>query len=212
VLHGRGSRNHNKESIARRLRSAEFLFFAVCSPLAINDVMSRTAVPMLRQTNLLSHFSRSQPHPHGVAVASVDDQTASKRGRTTEELVEQYASKLSKFKRVRASYNDEEKKVIGEVIVSCEYNCLKALRVLEQSTLNVGYSTLWRIRNEMQGKRLRRKRGRPVDDDFERAVLTKVIVQVLDKGLNQDGSILGNIMHSLQVIVIEPGPPISIYE
>ncbi len=152
------------------------------------------AVPMLRQTNLWSHFSRSQSHPH--------DQTARKRGRTTEELQEQYASKLSNFKRVRTSYNDEERKVLGEVIVSCEYNCRKAMRVLQQSNLKVGYATLWRICREMEGNRLRRKRGRPVDDDFERAVLTKVIVQVLDKGLNQDGSILGNIMHSLQVIVI----------
>ena len=154
---------------------------------------------MSRQRTLISLWS-SQPAPSDGTVANND--SPSKRGRSVEELQHEYESQFSIFKRKRAVYNDEQKRVVYNVLKGCEHNCNKAHAVLTKSGVQVGYKTVWRINEQMKNGRASRARGRPIDHDFERALLTKVIVQVLDKGLNQDGSILGNIMHSLRVIVI----------
>ena len=154
---------------------------------------------MSRQRTLISLWS-SQPAPSDGTVANND--SPSKRGRSVEELQHEYESQFSIFKRKRAVYNDEEKRVVYNVLKGCEHNCNKARAVLMKSGVQVSYKTVWRINEQMKNGKASRARGRPIDHDFERALLTKVIVQVLDKGLNQDGSILGNIMHSLRVIVL----------
>ena len=151
-------------------------------------------VAMSRQTNLFDHFSSSQARP---VVPTVETPR-----KTIEELKRQYESKLSSLKRPRSHYDSEQKGVIHEVIEGCGQNCNQAVRVLQESGVKVGYATVWRIHTEGKRGIAKKRRGRPVDSEFERAVLTKVIVQVLDKGVNQDGSILANIMHSLSVIAM----------
>jgi hypothetical protein len=153
-----------------------------------------------RQTTLISLWS-SQPAPSDVAPHTgtvADKDTPSKRGRS----IEEYESQFSIFKRKRAVYNHEEKMAVYSVLQACELKCNKAHAMLTKSGVQMGYKTVWRMNQQIKnGPAIAsRARGRPIDHDFEKALLTKV-TQVLEKGLNQDGSIFGN-MHLLQFIVM----------
>jgi hypothetical protein len=151
-----------------------------------------------RQTTLISLWS-SQPAPSDVAPHTgtvADKDTPSKRGRSIEECESQF----SIFKRKRAVYKHEEKMAVYSVLQACEHNCNKAHTMLTKSGVQMGYKSVWRINQQIKnGGNASRARGRPIDHDFEKALLAKV-AQVLDKGLNQDGSIFGNML--LQFIVM----------
>jgi hypothetical protein len=152
-----------------------------------------------RQATLISLWS-NQPAPSDVAPHTgtvADKDTPSKRGRSIEEC----ESKFSIFKRKRAVYNHEEKMAVYSVLQACEHNCNKAHAMLTKSGVQMGYKSVWRINQQIKnGGNASRARGRPVDHDFEKALLAKV-TQVLDNGLNQDGSIFNN-MNVLQFIVM----------
>jgi len=138
------------------------------------------------------------------------DYTPSKLEFATEELQLLlqllHASQLSMPKRERFSFDKKQKRMIFTVIQKCEHNCSKAHTVLTQSGVKVGYRTLCRIYDVIQNSKLGRTVGKPIDGEFELAVMTKVFGQIFYELPSQDGSIVH--MRPLQAI-IEAGIEIS---
>lgn len=136
-----------------------------------------------------------------VSPTSCDTPQAKKRDRaeSLEALAEEWSPSFTILKRQRQTYDEDQRTLFGKLVAACDDNVNKACRVLKSCGHSVDYQTLKRALEPCDGKR---SRGRPVDAAFEAAVLSKCIFQVLSNNrVTQDGTILANILHSLQVVV-----------
>ena len=109
------------------------------------------------------------------------------------EMEAKYRGQLGKFaKKKRQMFSSEEKSIFADIVADCDGNISKAKQVLLMFYPSMHRATL---RNLKQSRR----RGKPVNVTFERAVLSKVLYQTISK-MTQQKDITGNILHSIYML------------
>jgi hypothetical protein len=129
-----------------------------------------------------------------------DPETPTKRMRTAgavEEMAKAWSDRLRLFKKQRQVYTDEQKLTMCDLLIACHGNVSQACEVAHECGITIDWHTMKRSTQDTG------QRGRPVNAEFERAVLGKCIFQILSgDSLQPDGRILANILHSLNIVVM----------
>ena len=84
------------------------------------------------------------------------------------EMAEAWRDRLSSFKKQRQSYTPEQKHTMSELLDACNGNVSQACEVIHECGVKVDWHTMKRSTQHGLGQR-----GRPVNADFEKAVLNK---------------------------------------
>ena len=131
----------------------------------------------------------------------VVDHSPSKRcGLTTEELQQRLQLPMSKHQR--AACDSEETRNMHNENQECE----RKAQTQSGTPVDCFTACTLPINDKMRSGKGSRSSGRPIDSDFESAVLAKVSAQVAVKLSNKQNAMLGkkhgNIMHPLKDIVL----------
>ena len=124
--------------------------------------------------------------------AVVDHSPSKRRERSFEKWQSQSQLTMSKYQR--AACDSEQTRVIYNGIQQCEYKCRK----IQTQSVPVGYMSVCPIDDKMHSGKPT-PFGRPVDNDFESAVVAKVIGKVLPKMSKSDAT---PIVHPLKDIIV----------
>ena len=109
-------------------------------------------------------------------------------------LVEKHGGDIG-HKKHRANYSKQEKEVVAAMLEDAQGNCHIVAQACRLSGFHsLDRRTVQRIKSGASGSR-----GKPVNKDFENAVLSRVLFQTLSK-VTQVTDITGNILHSLSML------------
>jgi hypothetical protein len=149
---------------------------------------------MSRQTQLFAQDGKltvKAPPPE------LDTPTKRMREGAVEEMAKAWSDRLHLFKKQRQTYTEEQKLTMCELLVACHGNVSQACEVAHECGITINWHTMKRSTQDTG------QRGRPVNAEFERAVLSKCIFQILSgDSLQSEGRILANILHSLNTVIM----------
>jgi hypothetical protein len=117
-------------------------------------------------------------------------------------LVEKHGGDIGHKKR-RANYSKQEREVVAAMLEDAQGNCHIVAQACRLSGFHsLDRRTVQRIKSGASGSR-----GKPVNKDFENAVLSRVLFQTLST-VTQVTDITGNILHSLSMLCMAWPPSI----
>ena len=123
-----------------------------------------------------------------------DEQKIDKKLELFHLLTEKYSEEISN-KRRRSSYSEQEQRVVDSVLKDAGGNCHLVADVCRAiGFYTMDRRTVRRIKAGATGGR-----GKPVNPEFEQAVLSRVLFQSLST-VTQVTDITGNILHSLSML------------
>jgi hypothetical protein len=174
---------------------------------ALRNFMARGLESMSRQLQLHSCGGKwaCKPAEQAVPVTSVSvapvvtpehvEVDKCKRKEMCDILVEKYGGDISEKKR-RAVYSEQEREVVSAMLLDAKGNC----HLVADACRMAGFTSLdRRTVQRIKGGTHIGARGKPVNKEFELAVLSRVLFQTLSK-VTQVTDITGNILHSLSML------------